>query len=794
MPSAPATTDPPTPTDRDASTVQQGPSGPSPSNSVRNYLTSGLRWDLPASLVVFLVAVPLSLGIAAASGAPVMAGLIAAAVGGIVAGSLGGSPLQVSGPAAGLTVIVAGLIEQFGWQATCAITAAAGVLQALLGVARIGRVALAIAPVVVHAMLAGIGITIVLQQLHVMLGSESASSAWENIIAIPASIFAADIPAAILGAVVIIVLLVWKHLPSPVRRIPGPLVAVIAATALSLPFHVDRITFDGSLLDALSFPQLPEGNWTAIVIGVVTIALIASVESLLSAVAVDKMHHGQRTNFNRELLGQGAANVSSGLLGGLPVTGVIVRSATNIEAGARTRKSAVLHGVWVLVFSLLLAGIIQLVPEAVLAGLLIVIGSRLVRVADIRTARVTGDLTVYGVTLLCVVFVNLLAGVLTGLLLAVGLVLWRVARASIHAEALATEDGERWRVVIDGSCSFLSLPRLSTVLASVPAGSHVTVELEVDFLDHPVHDTLDAWRNRHTANGGTVVIEESGTATLHAAQAGPPTRGTSRSALRGGFAPWRSWQRRIQAGHAAAPDVPTPLRSVLTGVDNYHRRNAHLVRPHVQELSSFQDPDTLFIACSDSRLVPNLITSSGPGDLFTVRNVGNVVGESGRDASIEAALDFALSELSVKSIVICGHSGCGAMTALHADPLSSGTEGPSDAPSGSGPRGAIDVWLDHARPSLASFRDGHPVQVAAADAGYDAVDQLAMVNVAVQLERLQHRPGLLEAVEAGRVHVAGLFYDISTARVLRITPSGITHLDQLPRQPLAEALEAQPVG
>jgi carbonic anhydrase len=743
---------------------------------------------------VFLVAVPLSLGIAAASGAPVMAGLIAAAVGGIVAGSLGGSALQVSGPAAGLTVIVAGLIEQFGWQATCAITAAAGVLQALFGVARIGRVALAIAPVVVHAMLAGIGITIVLQQLHVMLGSESASSAWENITAIPGSILAADIPAAVLGAVVIIVLVGWKHLPSAVRRIPGPLVAVIAATALSLPFNVDRITFDGSLLDALSFPQVPDGNWTAVVIGVVTVALIASVESLLSAVAVDKMHHGQRTNFNRELLGQGAANVTSGLLGGLPVTGVIVRSATNVEAGARTRKSAVLHGVWVLVFSLLLAGLIQLVPEAVLAGLLIIIGSRLVRFADIRTARVTGDLTVYGVTLFCVVFVNLLAGVLTGLLLAVGLVLWRVARASIHAEQLATGDGGRWRVVIDGSCSFLSLPRLSTVLASVPAGAHVTVELEVDFLDHPVHDTLDAWRNRHVATGGTVVIEESGTATLHGAQAGPPSRGTSRSALRGGFAPWRSWQRRILPEHAAAPDVPAPLRSVLTGVDNYHRRNAHLVRPHVQELSSFQDPDTLFVACSDSRLVPNLITSSGPGDLFTVRNVGNVVGDSGRDASIEAALDFAVNELSVKSIVVCGHSACGAMTALHADPDDSGLESTTDAPAGSGTRGAIDVWLDHARPSLAAFRNGHPVQAAAAEAGYTAVDQLAMVNVAVQVERLQRRPGLQEGLEAGRIHVAGLFYDISTARVLRVTPSRISHLDHLPQQLAADAKEAQPVG
>lgn len=132
------------------------------------------------------------------------------------------------------------------------------------------------------------------------------------------------------------------------------------------------------------------------------------------------------------------------------------------------------------------------------------------------------------------------------------------------------------------------------------------------------------------------------------------------------------------------------------------------------------------MACSDSRLVPNLITSSGPGDLFTIRNVGNVVGDDGRDVSIEAALEFALDVLSVESIVVCGHSGCGAMTALWADPDASGEQG-----------GANDIWLDHARPSLAAFRDGHPVQAAAADAGFGAVDQLAMVNVAVQLDRLR---------------------------------------------------------
>ena len=153
--------------------------------NVKRLLHNVFRYDVPASLVVFLVALPLSIGIAVASGAPVVAGLIAAIVGGIVCAAVGGSPLQVSGPAAGLTVVVAELVAQFGWKATCAITAAAGVLQVLLGLSRIARAALAIAPIVVHAMLAGIGITIALQQAHVLLGGGPRSNAWENLSTLP---------------------------------------------------------------------------------------------------------------------------------------------------------------------------------------------------------------------------------------------------------------------------------------------------------------------------------------------------------------------------------------------------------------------------------------------------------------------------------------------------------------------------------------------------------------------------------------------------------------------------------
>jgi MFS superfamily sulfate permease-like transporter len=173
-----------------------------------------MRYDLPSSLVVFLVALPLSLGIAIASDAPVLAGLIAAIVGGIVGGAIGGSPLQVSGPAAGLTVVVADLISEFGWMVACFITVAAGIMQVLLGLSRVARAALAISPVVVHAMLAGIGITIALQQAHVLLGGESKSSAWHNVIGLPAQILGAHRPGLFLGWLVIAIMVAWRWVPA----------------------------------------------------------------------------------------------------------------------------------------------------------------------------------------------------------------------------------------------------------------------------------------------------------------------------------------------------------------------------------------------------------------------------------------------------------------------------------------------------------------------------------------------------------------------------------------------------
>lgn len=500
-----------------------------------------LRYDLPASLVVFLVAVPLSLGIAVASGAPVAAGLVAAVVGGLVAGSLGGSRVQVSGPAAGLTVIVADLVGQFGWGVTCAITVAAGLLQVVLGSCRVARVALALSPAIVHGMLAGIGLTIALAQLHVVLGGAPQSNAVQNLRELPSQLAHHHDQAALVGLVVVGILLLWPRLPAKVRVVPGPLVAVGVATVGATVWRLDVETVDlpPSLLGALSLPDLPRGDWAGVAVGVLTVTAIASVESLLSATAADKQRAGPRTDLDRELVGQGAANAVSGMVGGLPITGVIVRTTTNIAAGARSRASAILHGVWVLVFALFLVALVERIPMAALAGLLVVVGLQLVKVSDIRHVGRHRELPVYVATVLGVVLLNLLEGVLIGLALAVLLVLVRVVWARVRAERVDTGDGEHWRVVVEGTLSFLSMPRLSHVLAQLPPRSTVELELATDFLDHAAFDHLDAWIRHHEASGGTVRVAEVGAASLRGPRPwrrthGPPREPDGQVRVRGG--------------------------------------------------------------------------------------------------------------------------------------------------------------------------------------------------------------------------------------------------------------------
>ncbi|WP_163511434.1 SulP family inorganic anion transporter [Fodinicola acaciae] len=702
-------------------------------------LGSVLRHDVPASLVVFLIALPLSLGIAIASGAPVVAGLIAAAVGGIVAGATGGSVVQVSGPAAGLTVIVAEINVQYGWQVTCLITLLAGLVQIALGAVRVARTALAVSPAIVHGMLAGVGITIALAQIHVILGDQPQSSAVRNILDLPGELLRPNILTAAVGLSVVAVMLLWPRLPAVAQKVPGALVAVVIPTAAValLGWNVPRISLPDNPLQSFVLPKLPEAaQIQGVVIAVFTVALVASVESLLSAVAVDKLHDGPRVRLDRELVGQGAANVVTGALGGYPVTGVIVRSSTNVRAGARSRASTVLHGVWILASVAALASLIERIPVAALAGLLVVIGVQLVNIKHIRHLRHHRELPVYVVTAAGVVMLNLIEGVLLGVALAVVIALRRLGRTRIRTE----QDGDRWHVRVAGSLTFLSVPGLSRALAEIPDGAAVDVDLYVDFMDHAAFDALHSWRVDHQRRGGIVDIDEIHERWYHPSVRGtPPKPAAEKSPSPRWFAPWSSWQPdRTSARTDSHPVELTPL---VVGTRDYHRRARPLVHPFLQRLArEGQKPSQMFITCADSRIVPNLITASGPGDLFTLRNIGNLVPPYGSaDRSVGAAVEYAVDVLGVRLITVCGHSSCGAMNALAYQPA---------------PAGALPEWLAYAADSRERWlRSG------------GGVEDLAHVNIALQLDHLLSYPSVRAKVAAGQLRLAGLYFDIEGAEL-----------------------------
>ncbi|MEV1114589.1 SulP family inorganic anion transporter [Actinosynnema sp. NPDC049800] len=698
-----------------------------------------LRHDLPASLVVFLISVPLSLGVAAATGAPLMAGLISAVVGGIVAGALSGTPVQVSGPATGSVVIIAGVIAEYGWAATAAITLAAGAVQVAFGLGRLGRVALSLSPAVVHGMLAGIGLSIALGQLSVVLGGSAATSVFDNL----AKVFTTDVgwSALLVGALAVLALLLWPRVPRA-GFVPAPLVAVLAATLATVGLDVARVDLPGDPFGQVVLPQMPSGSFGAVAFAVLTVAVVASVESLLSAVAVDKLHDGPRADLDRELIAQGAANVVAGALGGLPIAGGIARSSTNVVAGARTRASTVLHGLWIAVFVLALGWVLELIPLAALAGVLFVVGVRLVSVRRMRALWRHGEFSAYAVTLVGVLVLGLVEGVLLGVAAAVLRSLYRLTRSSVRIE----EEPDAWRVTIRGSLVFLGAGRLVRGLRAIPLGQRVVLELHIDFLDHGAYEAIDDWRVGYERLGGHVEVDEVHDTWFSKARKGiPALRKTPLSPLPRWFAPWSHWQRHR---HVTLPRPRADVDPMIRGMREFERTTAPLVRPFLAELAARgQRPRQLFITCADSRVVPNLITTSGPGDLFCVRNIGNLVPLDGDD-SVGAAIEYAVEVLAVETIAVCGHSDCGAMKAVVQGSTRPGTQ--------------LHAWLKAVEPSLIRFH--------ATESDLPVVERLSVANVAQQLDNLMAYPSVREAVATRSLRLVGMYFDISAARVYLIDP------------------------
>ena len=622
---------------------------------------SSPRQDALASVVVFLVALPLCMGIAIASGVPVAAGLITGIVGGIVVGVISGCPLQVSGPAAGLTVIVYQIVQQYGLEMLGVIVLMAGAIQIAAGALKFGQWFRAVSPAVIKGMLAGIGVLIFASQFHVMVDDKPKGSGIRNLVTIPQAIMkgmalpefstrevrefrtemlhavgelhrrqvnlyervAEQVPhhhdaegrpqfsgahtdtnqhdlsdfvtdqttltrdlvelteqqieflaktgddersdrmgksttlaitksqaalaaiegnnavdvlnlqvdavaslelllamhknhhfAAQLGLLTVAMILLWQGFaPNKLKVIPAPLIAVILATfvAAILVVPVFYVEIPDNLWSEVHFPSLTllgDAEWAGLIQSALLIAVVASAETLLSATAVDQMHQGPRTRYDRELFAQGVGNVVCGFLGALPMTGVIVRSSANVQAGGRTRLSAILHGVWLLIFVAGLAFVLRLIPTASLAAILVYTGYKLVNPKSIRDLSKYGwgEVAIYAATVSTIVIADLLTGVLVGIGLAASKLLYTFSHLTATLEPVAKTN--KVTLTLQGTATFIRLPRLASELERVPVGAELHVNFQhLNYIDHACLELLINWAKQHESTGGTLVLD-----------------------------------------------------------------------------------------------------------------------------------------------------------------------------------------------------------------------------------------------------------------------------------------------
>lgn len=463
--------------------------------------------DLPASLVVFLVAVPLCLGIALASGAPLFSGIIAGIVGGIVVASISKSQLGVSGPAAGLAVIVLTAIGDMGsFENFLAAVVIAGFFQVLLGIFKTGVFAYYMPSSVIKGMLSGIGVIIILKQIPHAFGYDldpegdlgffqpDGHNTFSELFYALENITPGAMIISLLGLAIMIL---WerpfmKNL-SFTKVLNGPLIAVAVGIGLNLFFesipylslhgdHVVTIPVTTSLSEffgQFTTPNFEMFGQKKTYVVALTIAIVASIETLLSVEAADKMDPERRiTPTNRELIAQGIGNSISGLIGGLPVTQVIVRSSANVQSGGKTRASAFFHGILLLVCAISIPQVLNLIPLGSLAAILLMVGYKLVKPSIFKSMYKTGHSQFYSyiVTIVAIVFTDLLTGIGLGLLVAVVFILWNNFKTPYHFDPKDVKEGEPIRIELSEDVSFLNKAGFIKTFGLIPEDSHVIID------------------------------------------------------------------------------------------------------------------------------------------------------------------------------------------------------------------------------------------------------------------------------------------------------------------------------
>ncbi|WP_257658159.1 SulP family inorganic anion transporter [Parapedobacter lycopersici] len=492
-----------------------------------------LKYDLPASIVVFLVALPLCLGIALASGAPLFAGILTGIIGGIVVASLSGSQLSVSGPAAGLTVIVLGAIQQLGAYETFLLAVLiAGAMQFVLGIVKAGMIGNFFPSSVIIGMLAAIGITIILKQIPYAVGYDSSFFGEESFIqlnqentfsALEKAMGAIHPGVLIICAVSLAILIFWPRIKK-LNVVPAPLLVVVMGVVLGQAFtgtaldvgneHMVAVPIVNSFnefLGLFTFPDFSQlFNKDVWIIGF-TIAVIASLETLLSLEAVDKIDPFKRVSpTNRELVAQGIGNMTSGLLGGMPMTAVIVRSSANVNAGGRSRQSAILHSVWLLIAVLAIPTVINLIPLSCLAAILLHTGYKLAKGSIFKQMWHKGldQFIPFIVTILAVVFTDLLTGVAIGLVVGIFYILKNNLSNAFEYDIDVNDHGAKITITLAEEVSFLNKASIQKSLYGLPKRIN---EIIIDgsqsrFIDKDVIEVIKDFEQNAVSKGKTIEL------------------------------------------------------------------------------------------------------------------------------------------------------------------------------------------------------------------------------------------------------------------------------------------------
>jgi MFS superfamily sulfate permease-like transporter len=489
-------------------------------------LFSNLKYDLPAGVVVFLVAVPLCLGIALASGAPLYSGMIAGIIGGIVVSCISNAHLSVSGPAAGLSAIVLASITQLGSFETFLLAVVfAGALQLILGIVKAGTIASYFPSNVIKGLLSAIGIIIILKQIPHAVGYDKDSEGDLGFLQLDgqntfSEIFNAatriDLGATLLAVLALGIIVLWERpfMKKHFKLIPGALVAVVVCTALNALFastgssltvggeHLVRIPVAGSFDQFIAQFTLPDFSQLAnkqVYTIAVTIAIVASIETLLCIEAVDKLDpHRRVASPNRELIAQGAGNILSGLIGGLPMTSVIVRSSANINANAQTKMSAITHGVLILFCVALIPAVLNLIPLSVLAAILLVTGYKLAKISIFKDMFRKGKYQwiPFIITVAGIVFTDLLVGVGLGLAASVVAILRGNMKTSYFFNKEQYEQGDLITIRLAEEVSFLNKASIRLTLDHLPENSKVIIDASATtYIDYDVLEIIRDFRD-----------------------------------------------------------------------------------------------------------------------------------------------------------------------------------------------------------------------------------------------------------------------------------------------------------